>query len=202
MSARPVRLVVAAMATVAACSGSDDGSSEGGSTTSATVAATSTATSSAAATAPGSAPEVTTPADPQVGDGFTITAATAEAANTCFASWHSVQAAATTSLTYDPLAIEAIVATCAEADALLDEDNRGAPEGPLPAHMLSATIAQVLIASSNQMRTARDQCGSDVCPLGGDPALFLVLSRDGDDAFSGLPAEPPTVDDIDGLQIR
>jgi hypothetical protein len=147
---------------------------------------------------------VTAGGAPAVGDGFTISAATAEAADACFAAWHSIRAAAIAAFSYHPRDVEAIVALCAQADELLDTDNRGAPEGPLPAHQLSAVIGQVLLASTGEMLLERERCSTaTTCPLdGGDPTRFLALPRVELEAFSGEPELAPTVEAIDGLRIR
>lgn len=141
---------------------------------------------------------------PAIGDGFTISAATAEAADACFAAWHSIRAAAIDAFAYDPRAVEAIVALCAQADELLDTDNRGAPEGPLPAHQLSAVIGQVLLASTGEMLLERERCSTATsCQLdGGDPTRFLALPRVELEEFSGEPERAPTVEVIEGLRIR
>lgn len=181
----------------AACSGDDDTDGNGATPEAAADSTIPSVTTDAAERTTGSGP----PADPTVGDGYTISAATAETANACFDIWHSVRTSAVATLTYQAQDVEAVVAVCADADAQLDEDNRTAPDEPLPAHALSAVIGQVLVAASKEMLTARERCAA--APNCGPEELtgFLVLSRSEADAFSGEPETAPTVDEIDGLII-
>jgi hypothetical protein len=79
---------------------------------------------------------------------------------------------------------------------MVDEDNRGAPEEPLPVLTVTGILGQVLVSSSDELREARDRCGPADCVLGPDRFdTFLAL-----DAF-GEPDGAPTVADIDGLVV-
>lgn len=195
-------VVLGVVLSAAACS-DDDGDGSTATTTAATATTTGTGPTTdppAATTSEGSGGSEGQGGT--LGDGYTITSESAAAVDECFLQWHTLRTTATTTMRYHSDEVEALLALCAEADAMVDEDNRGAPNEPLPVHALSGVLGQVLVSASNEMRTARDRCGRTDCPL--DPAqvdTFLVLNRSENDAFSGQPEEPPTVADIDGLVV-
>jgi hypothetical protein len=200
---RPALAIAIAIA-VSACSASADESTPSVGETTASTRPTASPPASSTLRPSTPPPSATAGAEPAIGDGFTISAATAEAADACFAAWHSIRTAAIAAFSYDPADVEAIVALCAQADELLDTDNRGAPEGALPAHQLSAVIGQVLLASTGEMLLERERCATATsCRLdGGDPAQFLALPRVELEAFSGEPERAPTVEAIEGLRIH
>ncbi len=191
----------------AACSDddADDNDSDGTSSTTAASATTADTGGSPGTTVAGTtagSPDGSASQGGTLGDGYTISSESAEAVDACLLQWHTLRTAVTTTLNYQSGDVEALLAMCVEADAMVDEDNRGAPNEPLPVHALSGVLGQVLISASNEMRTARDRCATGPCTL--DPAqldTFLVLNRTENDAFSGQPEEPPTVADIEGLVV-
>ncbi len=197
-------LLVAAGVTLsaAACSDDDGDGDEGAASTTAAATATTAGTGGGSATTVAGTTGGSASQGGTLGDGYTISSASAEAVDACLLQWHTLRTTVTATLNYASGDVEALVAMCAEADAMVDEDNRGAPNEPLPVHALSGVLGQVLVSASNEMRTARDRCGTAACTL--DPAqvdTFLVLNRSENDAFSGQPAQPPTVADIEGLVV-